>query len=313
MGKLAFVFSGQGAQYVGMGKQIAENYKSARDIFDLASGAVGYDMAEMVFEGDEETLKITENTQPTILTTSIACLQPLLENNIRPDVCAGLSLGEYSAHVLAETFSFSDAVSLVKKRGKYMQEAVPVGVGAMAAILSLDKGQVIEACKTASEIGVVTPVNYNCPGQIVIAGEAAAVEEAAKLCKEKGARRAVMLPVSAPFHCSLIKPAGEKLALELDRIEFKEMKIPVVTNVTAEYISDCNRVKDLLVRQVSSPVLWEDSVRNMIKDGVDTFVEIGPGKTLINFVKKIDPSVRTCNVEDMESLNNTLKMLGKEN
>lgn len=310
MGKIAFIFPGQGAQYVGMGKAISQEYKSAESIFDQASDALGFDVKKMIFESDDETLKITENTQPTILTTSIACMQPLLEKGIKPDVVAGLSLGEYSAHIAAGTIDFKDAVALVKKRGKYMQEAVPVGVGTMAAILGLDNDIVIQCCKAASSEGIVEPANFNCPGQIVVAGEIKAVEKVVELAKEKGAKRSMILPVSAPFHCSLLKPAGERLAGELDKITLHDMKLPVVTNVTAEYIIDKSLVKDLFIRQVSSSVRWEDCVKAMLDNGVDTFVEIGPGKVLSGFVKKVSKDARTFNVEDIESLNKTVEEIG---
>ncbi|MCX8131930.1 MAG: ACP S-malonyltransferase [Clostridia bacterium] len=310
MGKLAFIFSGQGAQYVGMGKQVAEEYKSADNIFNQATEALGFDIKEMIWNGNDETLKITENTQPTILTTSIACMQPLLEKGIKPDVVAGLSLGEYSAHVAAGTINFKDAVALVKKRGKFMQEAVPVGVGTMAAILGLENDTVKECCKEAAGEGIVEPANFNCPGQVVVAGEIKAVEKVVELAKEKGAKRSMVLPVSAPFHCSMLKPAGEKLSEELNKIELNDIKIPVVTNVTAEIVTEKADVKELFVKQVSNSVLWEDCVKKMIDSGVDTFVEIGPGKTLTGFIKKINKEVKTLNIDDLDSLNNTLRELG---
>ncbi len=309
MGKLAFIFPGQGAQYVGMGKDIAAEYKSADAIYEEASEALGFDIKEMIFNGNDEALKITENTQPTIVTTSVACMQPLLEKGIKPDFVAGLSLGEYAAHVAAGTFDFKDAVALVRKRGKFMQEAVPVGVGAMSAIIGLDNEAVIESCKEASSLGVCEPANFNCPGQLAIAGDVAAVEKANEICKAKGAKRAMMLAVSAPFHCSLLKPAGEKLAAELDKVTVNDIKIPVVVNVTAKSITNKDEVKSTLVNQVSNSVLWENCVKNMLEQGVDTFVEIGPGKVLSGFIKKINKDVKVLNVENLDSLNATLEEL----
>jgi [acyl-carrier-protein] S-malonyltransferase len=289
-----------------MGKQISSNFKSAENIFDQASEALDMDMKKMIFEGDEETLKITENTQPAIVTASVACLQPLLENGIKPDFTAGLSLGEYSAHVASGTMDFKTAVSLVRKRGKYMQEAVPLGTGTMAAIIGLSPEDVAECCKQASEYGIVEPANFNCPGQISIAGEVKAVEEAMKYCTEKGAKRAILLAVSAPFHCSLLKPAGDRLDIELQKVKFEESKIPLIANATAQVVNSSADTKELLVRQVSSPVLWENSIRFMLEKGTDTFVEIGPGKVLSGFVRKISKEARIFNIEDLDSLEKTL-------
>lgn len=309
MGKIAFVFAGQGAQKIGMGRELAENYKVAERVFTEATEALGFDIKDMIFEGDEATLMLTENTQPAIVTMSIAALRVLEEAGIKPDVVAGLSLGEYSAHIAAGTMSFADGVRLVKKRGRYMQEEVPKGVGAMAAILGLGADEVIECAKIASAEGICEPANFNCPGQIVVSGEVKAVEKVCEIAKEKGAKRAIMLAVSAPFHCSMLIGAGEKLEKELQNVELGEMKIPVVTNVTADYIADKSEVKDLLKRQVSSSVKWEESVRRMIADGVDTFVEVGPGKALSGFIKKIDKDIAVYNVEDLESLEKTLEAL----
>jgi [acyl-carrier-protein] S-malonyltransferase len=289
-----------------MGKEIAESYSQAMDIFEIASDRLGIDMKKLCFEGSEEDLMKTENTQPSILTTSVAILEVLKLHGIQPDVTAGLSLGEYSALVASNAISFADAVAVAKKRGKYMQEAVPVGEGTMAAVLGLPKEDVVECLKMASGYGVVEAANYNCPGQIVIAGHTKAVEHACGILKEKGARRAMLLPVSAPFHSSLLKPAGEKLAAELEKIEIKDLDIPVVSNVHAQVIMDRYEVKRCLIEQVSTSVLWEDSVRHMIDIGVDTFIEVGPGKTLSAFVKKIDKNVAVFNVEDLESLENTI-------
>lgn len=309
--KTAFLFSGQGAQTIGMGKELCENFAIASDTFDAASEAIGIDMKAMIFDGDSETLMITENTQPAILTMSIAAYRVVESMGFRPDVVAGLSLGEYSAHVAAKSMNFEDAVRLVKKRGKYMQEEVPVGVGAMAAILALDADAVYAICKDASAKGIVEPANFNCPGQITVAGEKEAVAYACELAKERGAKRAVMLPVSAPFHCSMLKGAGEKLKRELENVPVSDLAVPLITNVTADYVKSKDEIKDLLVRQVSSSVLFEKSLRRMLADGVDTFVEIGPGKTLCGFVKKITKDVSVYHVEDMQSLEEVKAALGE--
>lgn len=309
--KTAFLFSGQGAQTIGMGKELCENFAVASDTFDAASAATGIDMKAMIFDGDSETLMITENTQPAILTMSIAAYRVVESMGFRPDVVAGLSLGEYSAHVAAKSMDFEDAVRLVKKRGKYMQEEVPVGVGAMAAILALDADAVYAICKDASAKGIVEPANFNCPGQITVAGEKDAVAYACELAKERGAKRAVMLPVSAPFHCSMLKGAGEKLEKELNNVPVSDLAVPLITNVTADYVKSKDEIKDLLVRQVSSSVLFEKSLRRMLADGVDTFVEIGPGKTLCGFVKKITKDANVYHVEDMQSLEEMKAALGE--
>lgn len=310
MSKIAFLFPGQGAQYIGMGKDFSRHFKESDKIFEEASEALGYDMKQMLFDGDMETLSITENTQPAILATSIACMQPLLERGIKPQVAAGLSIGEFGAHVLAGTFNFRDAVRLVRNRGRYIQDAVPLGSGTMAAIIGLEDSEVEKCCKEASKEGIVEPANYNCPGQVVISGETKAIEKAIILCKKAGAKNGILLRVSAPFHCSMLKSAGEKLALDLENIKVYDMELPIVANVNGKYVTNKLLVKNMLVKQVSSPVFWGESIKNMIDKGIEVFIEMGPGKILSGFLKRINKKVKVYNVETIESLNETLKEVG---
>jgi [acyl-carrier-protein] S-malonyltransferase len=299
---IAFLFPGQGSQAVGMGKELAEKYSVARKAFDEADEALGYKLSQLCFEGPEDQLKLTEITQPAILTASVAAFRVLAEKGLRPGFVAGHSLGEYSAHVAAGTISFSDAVCTVRNRGKYMQEAVPVGVGAMAAILGMDLEKVSGVCNDAAQGEVCEPANINSAEQIVISGHKPAVERAAKLASERGAKRAVLLQVSAPFHCSLMKPAQDRLAADLAALAFQKPAVPVVCNVDAEFIIDGEHGRDALVRQVTGAVKWEQSIRDLIGQGVQTFVEVGPGKVLCGLMRQIDRSKTALNVGDEASL-----------
>ena len=303
MGKIAFIFPGQGAQTVGMGKNLCDNFKEAREVFAEADEALQFKLSSLCFDGPETELNLTVNTQPALLTVSMACLRVIEKNlEITPDYVAGHSLGEYSALVGTKAFSFSDGVKAVQKRGQFMQEAVPEGEGGMAAVLGLSRAQVEEVCQEAAQGEVMTPANFNCPGQIVISGAAKALERAIVLAKEKGSPKTVVLSVSAPFHCPLMEPAAKKLKDYLDDVTVTPLAYPVVTNVEAMPNQEASLVKEILIKQVTHPVLWEDSVVAMRERGVTTYVEIGPGKILSGLVKKIDKSATRCNVEDTESL-----------
>ena len=293
-----------------MGKELAEKYPIARQTFAEADDALGYKLSQLCFEGPEEKLRLTEITQPAILTASVAAWRVLHEKGVNPSFVAGHSLGEYSANVAAGTLSFADAVRTVRNRGKYMQEAVPVGVGAMAAILGMDLEKVTAVCAEAAQGEVCEPANINSAEQIVISGHAAAVERATKLASERGAKRAVMLPVSAPFHCSLMKPAQDKLASDLQSLHFKKPAVPIVGNVDATLIEDGDRARDALVRQVTGAVKWDQSVRLLIASGVQAFVEVGPGKVLCGLMRQIDRSKASLNAGDEASLQKTLEQLG---
>jgi len=284
---IAFIFPGQGSQKVGMGRELADTFPDARAVFDEADAAYGGSLAHLCFEGPEDQLTLTENTQPAILTVSTAACRVLASRGIEPSLVAGHSLGEYSAHVAAGTFSFGDAIKAVRRRGRYMQEAVPVGEGAMAAILGLDASLVKQACDEAAQGEVVSPANLNGPGQVVIAGATAAVKRASERAKALGAKRAIPLPVSAPFHCAMMKPAEDRLAPELRALPVNDPRIPVVANVDAAPKRTAAEGIDALIRQVSAPVLWEDVVRRLASEGVTTYVEVGPGRVLSGLVSKI--------------------------
>jgi len=288
-----------------MGKELAEKYSAARAVFEEADKALGFSLSRMCFEGTEDELKLTANTQPAILTCSVAVYRVAAEKGLQPDFVAGHSLGEYSALVAAGSLKFSDAVQLVRKRGTYMQEAVPPGAGAMAAILGLSPAVVADACKRAAEGEVCSPANLNSPEQTVISGSAVAVKRAVEIASQLGAKRAVILPVSAPFHCALMMPAQEKLAKDLASTEFADLKFPLVTNVDADTIVKGEEARDALTRQVTMPVRWEESVRLLIEEGVNTFVEVGPGRVLTGLLRQIERSVAALNIEDEKSLSAT--------
>lgn len=305
MGKIAFMFPGQGAQYIGMGKEFYENSEVAKEVYKTASEVTGLDIESICFE-ENEKINITEYTQVAMLTTEVALLKVLEEKGMKADVCAGLSLGEYGALVCSGVLTIKDAFHVVRNRGKFMQEAYPTG-GAMTAVLGGEKELIEQICEETE--GIVSIANYNCPGQIVISGEKAAVDAAAIKLTESGVKRCIPLNVSGPFHTKLLAGAGEKLGEVLAGVEVQNMKMPYVSNTLAEYITDKDQVKSLLVRQVSESVRWEQSVRKMLDDGVTTFVEIGPGKTLAGFMRKIDRSATVLNLDKWEDLDKVVSAL----
>lgn len=309
MGHLAFLFPGQGSQHAGMGKELAEKFPAAREVFDEAGKELGFSLSTLCFEGPEEKLKLTANTQPAILTASVAAFQVLAGQDIHPDFVAGHSLGEYSALVASGCINLKEAVRTVRARGTFMQEAVPEGQGAMAAILGLEAEKVLKVCEQSAQGQVVVPANLNSPGQVVISGHKEAVERAAEAARAAGAKRAILLPVSAPFHSPLMEPVVARLQKEFQSVSFGALRIPLVNNVDAEIVESPPEVKDGLLRQVPAPVRWEESMRVLMAEGCDTFIEVGPGKVLSSLLRKIDRSVTVLNVEDAESLEKTVAAL----
>lgn len=312
MSKIAVVFPGQGAQHVGMGRTFYDHSQGGKTIFESASKALGKDMAELCFFSDEETLRMTENTQPSILTVSYMIYQSLVEAGLKADGFSGLSLGEFTALVAGGALEFEDAVRIVRERGRLMQEEVPAGKGAMAAILGMDREPIDEVCKTLSSEGIISVANYNCPQQIVIAGETALVEKAIVQLKAIGAKKAVQLPVSAPFHTKMLTGAGEKLRGVLAQYPISPLTKSVYTNVTAKAYSQEDDIAEMLVKQVSASVRFEDQIREMIQDGFDTFIEVGPGSALTKFIKKISKDVKLYSVETTEDVEALASILGKE-
>ncbi|KAA0547971.1 ACP S-malonyltransferase [Bacillus sp. BGMRC 2118] len=313
MNKIALIFPGQGSQSVGMGKQLADQYPDVQEIFNKADQKLGFSLSKLIFEGPQDQLTLTANTQPALLTTCLAIYERFKQTGILPSYVAGHSLGEYTALVASESISFEDAVYTVRKRGEFMEEAVPAGIGAMSAVLGLGAEKLQEVTTQVTEEGnPVQLANLNCPGQIVISGSAKGVELAGLLAKEAGAKRVIPLEVSGPFHSSLMKPAAEQLKSVLDSITIKEAKVPVIANVTASQMTDADIIKEMLIEQLYSPVRWQQSVEEMINLGVDTFIEIGPGKVLSGLVKKVDRSVKIFSVYDEESMENTITALKGE-
>ncbi len=305
MGKIAWVFPGQGAQFPGMGKELYDQYDIAKDVFERADAALGFKLSDLIFGGPSDELTLTYNAQPALLTVSVAAAMVLESQGLRPDMVAGLSLGEYTALVVAGSLSLEDGVVITRKRGRYMQEACPPGQGSMAAIIGLPCAEVEAICYESSKLGVVTGANYNCPGQVVISGHKKAVDDACRRAQERGAK-GVPLAVSAPFHCALMEPAAKRLSADLEKIEFKEPTVAIYSNVTGRRLSDPRGVKDILIRQMTQPVLWQVDMENMILDGASGFIEVGPGKSLTGFGKRINPAVRFVQFSSPYDLNTVI-------